>query len=64
MRVQVLDAQGQPWGYIIDVFVDGTVYFGDAEGNPYRHWQLQDVYPPGEQPLYWTLVYTGSVHAP
>ena len=62
--VQVLDAQGQPWSYVFDVFVDGTVYFGDAEGNPYRHWLLRDAYPHGEPPLYWTLVYTGSVHAP
>jgi hypothetical protein len=62
--VQVLDAQGQPWGYVFDVFVDGTVYFGDAEGNPYRRWLLRDAYPHGERPLYWTLVYSGSVHAP
>lgn len=62
--VQVLDAQGQPWGYTFDVFITDTVYFGDAEGNPYRHWLLRDVYPRGERPLYWTLIYTGSVHSP
>lgn len=62
--VQVLDAQGQPWLYTFDVFVTGVVYFGDAEGNPYRHWLLRDVYPSGERPIYWTLVYSGSVHSP
>ena len=54
VRVQVLDAQGKPWGYTIDVFTKGP-YFGAAEGNPYRHWLLRDVYPRGESPLTWTL---------
>ena len=54
VRVQVLDAQGQPWQYIVDVFTKGP-YFGDAEGNPYRHWLLRDVYPSSELPLVWTL---------
>lgn len=33
MQVQVLDADGHPWQYIFDVFVNGS-YFGDAAGNP------------------------------
>lgn len=54
VRVQVLDAQGKPWGYIFDVVTKG-LYFGAAEGNPYRHWQLRDIYPRGEVPITWTL---------
>lgn len=64
IAVQVLDAQGQPWVYILDVFVTETVYFGGAEGNPYRHWQLRDVYLGGDRPIYWGLVYAGSVTTP
>lgn len=63
VRVQVLDDRGRPWSYTFDVFVDSP-YFGDAAGNPYRRWQLRDVYPVGELPLFWTLVYTGEVHRP
>jgi hypothetical protein len=59
IRVQVLDAQGKPWGYIFDVVTKGP-YFGDAEGNPYRHWQLRDIYPRGEAPITWTLTPTGA----
>ena len=63
VQVQVLDAQAQLWIYIFDVFVDGP-YFGDAAGNPYRHWLLRDVYPPDELPITWKLLYTGEVHYP
>ena len=63
VRVQVLDANSIPWSYTFDVFVDGP-YFGDAAGNPYRHWFLRDVYPHGETPVYWPLLYTAEVHAP
>jgi hypothetical protein len=60
VRVQVLDAQGKPWQYVFDVFTQG-VYFGAAEGNPYRRWQLRDIYPWGEAPIFWTFT---SVVAP
>jgi hypothetical protein len=63
VQVQVLDAQGQPWLYTFDVFVNGP-YFGDAAGNPYRRWLLRDVYPLGEPPAFWTLLYTGELHYP
>jgi len=63
VRVQVIDTQGNPWGYFFDVFVPAP-YFGDAEGNQYRHWLLRDVYPPADLPLYWPLWYTGAVHSP
>ena len=63
VRVQVLDANGQPWSYTFDVFINGP-YFGDASGNPFRHWFLRDVYPHGELPVYWPLLYAAEVHAP
>ena len=55
VRVQVLDQSGQTWSYTFDIFVDGP-YFGEAEGNPYRHWMLRDIYPTGDLPLYWKLL--------
>jgi len=61
VQVQLLDADGHPWGYTFDVFFDG-VYFGDAVGNPYRHWFLRDVYGRGELPIYWQLLATEEVH--
>ncbi len=63
VSVQVLDSEGQPWSYTFDVFVNGP-YFGDAIGNPYRHWFLRDVYPRGEFPIFWKLLYEGEVYAP
>ena len=63
VQVQVLDADGHPWGYTFDVFVDGS-YFGDAVGNPYRHWFLRDAYAQGELPIYWRLLYAEEVHYP
>jgi hypothetical protein len=63
VQVQVLDVAGHPRDYTFDVFVDGS-YFGDAIGNPYRHWFLRDVYPRGELPIYWQLLYTEEVHYP
>ncbi len=61
VHVQVLDKLGQPWSYTFDDFVDG-VYFGEAAGNEYRRWILRDVYPRGDLPIYWRLVYTEEIH--
>ena len=63
VQAQVVDAQGQPWLYTFDVFTNGP-YWGDAAGNPYRRWLLRDVFPLGETPVYWKVVYTGEVHYP
>jgi len=63
VQVQVLDAQGHPWGYTFDVFVSGP-YFGDAAGNPYRFWLLRDVYPRGEHPAFWKLLYRRELYRP
>ena len=54
VRVQVLDAHGRPWQYTFDVFTLGP-YFGAAAGNPFRYWQLRDVYLSDELPIFWTL---------
>jgi len=59
IRVQVMDDRNNAWQYTFDVFAEDGAYFGDAAGNPYRHWQLRDVYPHGEAPIYWDLIYTG-----
>ena len=63
VQIQVMDAAGHPWSYTFDVFIDGA-YFGDAAGNPYRHWLLRDVYAHDALPIFWPLLYTEGVHAP
>jgi len=42
----------EPRQYMFDVLVLGG-YWGWMEGYPVRHWQIVDVYPAGEEPLYW-----------
>ena len=44
------DGQGTSRRYVFDV-VTATPYWGEAAGNPVRHWLLRDVYPDGERPL-------------
>jgi len=39
--------------YVFDVLVRGGAYWGEWEGYPVRHWQIVEVYPAGEEPLYW-----------
>jgi hypothetical protein len=54
-RVRVaVSGEGKPEAvYLFDVLVpDG--YWGDAAGNPVRHWVIVDVYPEGAAPLFWT----------
>jgi hypothetical protein len=63
VAVQVLDASGQPWIYTFDVFTNGP-YFGDAAGNPYRHWFLRDVFSQDELPIFWRLLYSEAVRSP
>jgi hypothetical protein len=53
VRVEIMGGSGDTWPYTFDVFTEGGAYFGDAAGNPYRHWLLRDVYPEGEPPIYW-----------
>lgn len=63
VQVQVMDANGYPWIYTFDVFTK-VPYFGAAIGNPYRYWSLRDVYPHGEQPIFWPLLYSEGVGTP
>lgn len=60
VRVQLLDANRTPSVYILDVFTCGP-YWGAAMGYPPRDWALRDVYPAGEEPLYFRLVNESTV---
>jgi hypothetical protein len=40
--------------HVFDILVPGG-YWGDAMGNPIRHWAIVDVYPETEAPLGWTV---------
>ena len=51
LRVEV-SGGNQPRQYVFDVLVPGG-YWGWMEGYPVRHWQIVEVYPAGEGPLYW-----------
>jgi len=44
---------GEARQYVFDVLVRGGAYWGEWEGYPVRHWQIGEVYPAGEEPLYW-----------
>ena len=57
IQVQFLDQQGLPVVYTFDVFCRGGPYWGKAAGYPPRDWVLRDVYPPGEDPLFWRWVH-------
>ncbi len=61
VRVQFLDQDGLPVTYVFDVFHQDGAYWGAAAGYPPRRWALRDVYPRGEEPLYWRWVYTPRV---
>lgn len=60
LRVQFLGREGKPLLYTFDVFTRKP-YWGAAAGYPPRDWVLRDVYPEGDRPLFWPLVYEGSV---
>jgi hypothetical protein len=48
-----ISGEGKPEAvYLFDVLVLGG-YWGDAAGNPVRHWTIVDVYSEGESPLVW-----------
>jgi hypothetical protein len=59
--VQIYDKSGWSTTYTFDVFVEGLVYFGAAEGYPSRHWSICDVYPAGQEPLYWPYRFEAQV---
>lgn len=43
----------QTYIYVFDVQTKGGPYWGAAMGYPVRQWEIRDVYPDGETPLYW-----------
>lgn len=61
IQVQVLDDKGMPLLYTFDVFTREQPYWGDAMGNPPRHWVIRDIYALGQEPLFWQLVYESNI---
>jgi hypothetical protein len=45
-------SEARTYTYVFDVLVPGG-YWGEMAGYPVRHWQIVDVYPAGEEPLFW-----------
>ncbi len=43
----------EPRQYVFDVLAPPMSYLGRWGGYPVRHWQILEVYPAGEEPLYW-----------
>lgn len=43
----------EPGQYVFDLLVAGGCYWGEMQGHPVRHWQIVDIYPPAEEPVYW-----------
>lgn len=61
IAVQFLDENGQRLRYTFDVFAREQPYWGSAAGYPPREWVIRDVYPVGEEPLFWRRVYEPQV---
>jgi hypothetical protein len=61
VMVQFLDQNGQPILYTFDVFAREQPYWGAAMGYPSRDWVIRDVYPQGQEPLFWTQVYEPQI---
>jgi hypothetical protein len=47
-----VSGDGKARQYVFDVFTRHG-YWGRMEGYAVRHWQILEVYPVGEEPLYW-----------
>jgi len=61
-RITVQFMQGdKPLTYIFDIFTRELPYWGAATGYPPREWVIRDVYPRGNTPLFWALVYESDV---
>jgi len=48
-----VSGRNEPRQYVFDLLVRGGSYWGMLEGYPVRHWQIVDIYPPAEEPVYW-----------
>ncbi len=57
MTVHLAASDGSRLVYMFDVFARGkTCWEGDSLCLP-RRWALRDVYPAGEEPIFWRAVY-------
>ncbi len=61
ISVQFLDGEENPVHYTFDIFTRKP-YWGAAAGYPPREWVIRDVYPEGQKPLFWPLVYEPRIH--
>ena len=63
VSVQFLDQEGRTLSYTVDLFTRGGAYWGGATGYPPRQWVLRDVYPAGQEPIFWNLVHESAVRS-
>ncbi len=56
IQVRLKSRNGRPLQYTFDVFVRELPYWGAAEGHPFRHWVIRDIYQEGQEPYYWRFV--------
>jgi hypothetical protein len=63
VTVQFLDRIGRPLSYTFDLFTRDGAYWGGAMGYPPRRWALRDVYPAGQEPLFWRFVNEPAVRS-
>lgn len=52
-KVELMDINNKKYIYIFDIFVRETHYGGATEEPKLRHWVIRDIYPLGEEPLFW-----------
>lgn len=52
-KVELTDINNKKNIYIFDIFVRETHYGGATEEPKLRHWVIRDIYPLGEEPLFW-----------
>ena len=57
MTVHLFGKDGVALTYVFDVFALGGPYWDDDSLRLPRRWVLRDVYPLGEEPLFWRRVY-------
>lgn len=57
MTVRLTAGDGATLTYVFDVFTLGGACWEGDTFCPSRRWALRDVYPAGEEPLFWRAVY-------
>lgn len=61
INVQFMDKNGNPLSYVFDVFTRQQPFWGSAGGDPARDWVIRDVYPFGQNPMYWLFIYEPQI---